>query len=908
MKKRILTTFLFFLCVSFLTAQYQDRYWIMGRANAPFNTSNVSFDFYPNDLSLYDLSGPPPVWNNPPNNIDGENSFEGWGVVTDPETGELLFYTDGEDVFDANHQDITPPGGLGASASSAQAVAISINPVCPFDQYYIFSNPTGTFTDLSTSGPVTYRTYTIGGGFSPITPLPGPVGTEAVGEGMVLIPSKTDPFTFWFIVRLLVPTSNGSNYAVYRIDPTGISHHDTFTFGPSITADPFSPIMNITYVNDGITDNVIVGFSANGSPHQVFINRFNTTSGDFENEATILHSFTQKILYDLEFSPDGKFLYFATYFPSVLYQVAVNGRSPAVEMRFFGNLRAGGLKRGPDGYIYHVYNAGTINNAGTVRIGRLVKPNLAFTGDNFDDMYQADFNSSVSMVYEQAFAYNFPEFAGAPSWSAELSVEEEELLCEGSEVQLIANDNTLGQVVQNYQWLFNGGDLATTTDSFLSVNQAGQYQVLVTIEGGCVIASNQISLEAASNPPQIDNVIANEASCGTNDGLIIIEASAGEGILTYLLDGNASNTGNTFSNLLPGTYTISVQDEQGCTVSQEVEIIQTEPGPDIETLDLVAPTCLENDGILIIQASGGTGTLEYALNNTDYQLSNQFTDLTEGSYTVFVRDENDCLSSSTVELVQVENGPQIIEINSQPASCLEDDGSISISASTNNGSLVYALNDGNFNSLGTFSGLGEGTYDLIIQDELGCITIEEVTISLASNLPQIQSIQFDNPCCSASNGTISIRAQSENPPLSYSLDGLNFQNAPVFHQLPADGYTLYLQDALGCSMDTSVVLQEKNCPVYVPNSFSPNGDGVNDRFQVFSNYDPTTVIKKYSIYDRWGELIYTARNFTLSDSNLFWDGNYNSQKMNAGVFVYVIEVEYGDGKSVLLTGDVLLLL
>lgn len=905
MKKLITFTFFFFFTTTWLWAQYQDRFWVMGKANDPINTTNITFDFYSNNLSLYDVTSAPPTMNPEPNEITNTNGFEGWGVVTNPETGELLFYTDGEDVFSGNHQDITPSGGLGASASSSQAVAITIKPVCPFDQYYIFSNPTGVYGGGNTNGPVTYRTYTIGGGFSAITALPGPDGTKSVGEGMLVIPSKTDPFVFWLVVRLLAPTPNGSNYAVYRIGSSGISHQGTFSFGPAVTDNPYSPIMNMTYIDDGSTDDVLVGFSVSGSPNRVFVNRFNATTGVFEDDASELANFSEGTLYDLEFSPGGNYLYYASYFPSALYQVSVNGGA-STQLRNFGNIRGGGLKRAPDGFVYHIYDAGVISSTGTVRIGRIVQADVAYNGSNFDAMYQADFNTSINMIYNNVFAYNFPEFAGVPSWSAELAMIGENPICTDGEVQITASINALGQTIDSYQWLYNESNFTTTTDPFLIVDQPGEYQVLIQIEGGCIIASNQITIEAA-NSPQIDNVILDATPCEMNNGSITVVASGGEAPLNYFLNGNLSNTGNIFDNLFPGVYTIEVQDQNNCVVSQEVEVLQEGNPPIIGSVDSQESTCLGNDGSITIQANGVNGTLEYSLDNTNYQSSNQFTELAAGNYTIFVRDENGCLSTSILELTQIDNGPQIIDLVSQPTSCNGNDGSISISAITDNGDLSYSIDGINFESEDLILGLDSGTYIVIAQDDLGCIVSEDILVSSTASFPFIESLQLHRPTCSTADGAITVQADGENKPLSYSIDGFNFQSDNRFNDLVDGSYTLYIQDTLGCRIDSSLILLENNCPVYIPNVFSPNSDGRNDRFQVFTNGDPNTIVLNYDIFGRWGEHIYSASNLLPTDYNLFWDGTFHGQKMGVGIYVYLVEIGYEDGEKIVLSGDVLLI-
>lgn len=885
--------------------QYHDRYWVFGRVNAPTNMTNINFDFYPDGSSLYNTAEAPPGMGPAPDNISNTNGFEGWGVVTKPETGELLFYTDGEDVFDANHQDITPSGGLGANASSSQAVAIAVNPVCPFNQYYIFSNPTGVFNGGSASGPVTYRLYTVGGGFSAITPLPGANGGQSVGEGMAVISSKTDPFTSWLIVRLLDPTPTGSNYVVYRIDENGISHNATFNFGPPVTNNPYSPIMNIAYVDNGSADDVIVGFSVSGSPNRVFTNTFNTTTGSFYGAANTVATFSSGTLYDLEFSPGGNFIYYASYFPSALYQVSIDGGT-AVQMRNFGNLRAGGLKRAPDGYIYHIYDAGESNAAGQVRIGRLVQPETAYNGSNFNELYEADFNSSVSMVYENVLAFNFPEFAGVPTWSAELRVEGTNSICPGNLTIISATINSLGQNIESYSWTFNGGFLTSTESPLLEVDQPGEYQVAVSVAGGCSIVSNQIMIEAL-NPPQIENIIITNTLCKDATGTIVIEASGGSGALIYSLDGMAFSTENAYEDLPAGIYPVTVQDEQGCTVNQNVEILETEAGPAITRIDITEASCQDRDGSLTIEIEDNTGVLQYSLDGNNFQRENTFSDLASGAYTISVLHENGCIATANVEVPQIDDGPQFEAIMSEPAGCRGDDGSIRVEASGVHGNFLYSIDDLNFQVNNQFFNLAAGSYSVTIQDGIGCEINQTIEVEAAIDFPSIETVVITQPNCKLNDGSLEVKAIGGTGMLSYSLDGFNFQLGNTFVNLGAGMYTLFVQDERGCAIDSTFSLRESRCPVYVPNVFSPNNDGVNDRFQVFSGGAHGVFIQRYLILDRWGELIYEATNFHPSDLNRFWDGTFRGQMMNAAVYTYLIEVEYADGTTDILKGDVLLL-
>lgn len=905
MKQLLTLVILITLGISIAFAQYQDRHWVFGRVNSPANTTNINFDFYPDGSSLYNIAEAPPGMNPGPNNISSTNGFEGWGVVTTPETGELLFYTDGEAVFDANHQDITPSGGLGANASSSQAVAIAVNPVCPFNQYYIFSNPTGVFNGGSASGPVTYRLYTVGGGFSAVTPLPGVNGDQRVGEGMLVIPSKTDPFTYWLIVRLLDPTPNGSNYVVYRIDENGISHNATFNFGPPVTNNPYSPIMNITHVDNGSADDVIVGFSVSGVPNRVFTNTFNTTTGSFGGQANTVATFSSGTLYDLEFSPGGNFIYYASYFPSALYQAPINGGT-AVQMYNFGNLRAGGLKRAPDGYIYHIYDAGESNATGQVRIGRLVQPETAYNGSNFNELYEADFNSSVSMVYENVLAFNFPEFAGVPTWSAELRVEGTNPICPGNPTIISATINSLGQNIEGYSWTLNGRLLTSTESSMLEVDQPGDYQVSVSVARGCSIVSNQITIESSA-APQIDTVTTTNTRCGDASGAIVIEANGGAGQLTYSLDDIAFSTENTFTDLPAGVYPITVQDERGCTVSQNVEILQTEAGPSITALNVTKASCTNNDGRISITVGGNGEALQYSLNGGDLQMGNTFAGLASGAYTISVLDENGCRTATTVEVLQADNGPKIGAATSEPAGCLGDNGSISVEANGVNGDLLYSIDGLNFQAKGEFSNLPSGSYNVTVRDGRGCTISRSIEVEEAVDLPVIETITITHSGCREDDGLVEVQVRGGAGALSYSLDGFNFQPESTFVNLGAGMYTFFVQDELGCTVESTFSLLKGRCPVYVPNAFSPNNDGVNDRFQIFSNDESVALIQSYLIFDRWGELIYESRDFFPTDVSLFWDGAFRGRPVSVGVYTYLIEVEYEDGVIELLKGDVLLL-
>ena len=94
--------------------------------------------------------------------------------------------------------------------------------------------------------------------------------------------------------------------------------------------------------------------------------------------------------------------------------------------------------------------------------------------------------------------------------------------------------------------------------------------------------------------------------------------------------------------------------------------------------------------------------------------------------------------------------------------------------------------------------------------------------------------------------------------------------------------------------------------IFIPNAFSPNGDGFNDLFFPFGDKS-AELVTYFKIFDRWGELVYETKNVNLNDSTAGWDGRMGGKAMNPGVFVYIIEIQFIDGVVKLFKGDVTIL-
>ena len=120
-------------------------------------------------------------------------------------------------------------------------------------------------------------------------------------------------------------------------------------------------------------------------------------------------------------------------------------------------------------------------------------------------------------------------------------------------------------------------------------------------------------------------------------------------------------------------------------------------------------------------------------------------------------------------------------------------------------------------------------------------------------------------------------------------------------------YSVTITDKNGCTATVSVRIKVEERGIWVPNVFSPNGDDINDSFFPVVKENSYKYIRFMNIYDRWGELVWTNQNFEPNQPANGWKGGFKGEKVNPGVYVWVLEVEWKNGEIEKLFGDVTLI-
>lgn len=371
----------------------------------------------------------------------------------------------------------------------------------------------------------------------------------------------------------------------------------------------------------------------------------------------------------------------------------------------------------------------------------------------------------------------------------------------GSNGSIVVNPNGGGA----FSYTLNpGGATANGPSATFSGLTPGTYTVGVSTNGAGACTATQ--LVVVPNPVAMvwSNVSSTSPSCSnTNNGNIQVGAGGGTPSLTYtLMPGNTSNGNGTFSNLSGGTYTVTVTDAGGCTLSTLINLLQ--PAPINWVAWTVNPAnCFgQGNGSITGTASGGTGNLTYTLQPGNLSnASGAFAPLAVGSYTLTVTDANGCTTSSVAVVTQP--SPLIFQsATANPATCSGTaTGSVSTTASGGTGPLNYTLQPGNIvNGTGFFPGLNAGNYTISVSDANGCSSSTVLSVSAPAPL-QVSVLNTQNAGCGQSTGGISFSTTGGTPAYGYQLQPGGANNGSgIFAGLPGNvTYTVTVTDASGCT-------------------------------------------------------------------------------------------------------------
>lgn len=347
-----------------------------------------------------------------------------------------------------------------------------------------------------------------------------------------------------------------------------------------------------------------------------------------------------------------------------------------------------------------------------------------------------------------------------------------------------------------------------------------------------------------------------------------------------------------------------------CFVQQSIEI----PDVDCECLDLIVDYTLENipcdneeTAIIDLTSIQGTDDPDFEIYWQDGTVGQKLTEVGEGWHAFTINYDEHCIweDSIFVELLL----PISFEVIVQHADCPDlNTGEIeviNVTGGTNN--YQFSIDDGaSFQAEQIFSNLTEGIFNILVQDDANCISMQSIEIES----PEIVEIQLSDIESIEEGKFIILDPQIDATAIdSFSwspIDGI-LNPGELIIEVQPDQTTTYTFEIFydGCydfktitiEVEEIIEVEETKPNIIFSNVFSPNGDNLNDIFYIQGSPGSQISIDNMSIFDRWGNQIFNKPNPKINEASDGWDGNLNGDKVISGVYVFMISyVENGEAK------------
>lgn len=353
---------------------------------------------------------------------------------------------------------------------------------------------------------------------------------------------------------------------------------------------------------------------------------------------------------------------------------------------------------------------------------------------------------------------------------------------------------TAGTAPYTYLWS-NAGNTAT-----INGLAAGTYTVTVTGTGGCTVS---VSTTVAQPTALTVTLAATNPGCPTlNNGSITATPAGGTGPFGYLWS-NAANTA-TISNLVAGTYTVTVTDAKSCTATASVALANPPTvSVTVATTNVLCNT--PNSGTATATVSTGTSPYTTLWSNAGNTLN--ITNLAAGTYTVTITDANNCtatasgtVSPSTTPTVTIT--PTNLACNGNNSGAVEAVGTFT----------SYTWGHGALTNPST--GLAAGNYNVTVTDAGGCTASATATLTEPSALTLTLTPTPLN-CNTPNSGAVSSNAAGGTAPLTYLWS--NSATTPSISSLAPGTYSVTVTDANNCTITSSVTLATPNPPTLTIN-------------------------------------------------------------------------------------------
>lgn len=417
----------------------------------------------------------------------------------------------------------------------------------------------------------------------------------------------------------------------------------------------------------------------------------------------------------------------------------------------------------------------------------------------------------------------------------------------------------------------------------------GTFELTVR-QGDCISESLEFSNFGQSTVPIAD---VTQPDCSDvpetgQFGSITVTFPLGD-MFQYSIDGENYQDSPFFNILPPDTYQLTFRyyESEYC-VSDPLEIIINESAIGLPTATVTHPTCDNPYGSITISSITLPWVFtptEYSINGIDYYTNNVFDNLPTGTYHITVR-VGDCISESLE--VNIHFPPAIPEtptINVMQPTCTNPFGSIEVVSPVDEGheftpNYEYSINGVDYYEFTVFDNLSSGVYYVTVRHLMsGCVSGSvEVIINEVSEI-YVNLVAV----CEGENRFV-LKAETQDQNYQYVW---NTGETASTIDVNTTGIYSVIVSVENCSKEFSISIE--TIPCMIPKGISPNGDFLNDEFDL-SGFG---TINKVEVFNRYGKKVYSQANYTNQ-----WKGQANNGKeLPSGTYYYKIVFQNGEAKS-----------
>jgi gliding motility-associated-like protein len=478
-------------------------------------------------------------------------------------------------------------------------------------------------------------------------------------------------------------------------------------------------------------------------------------------------------------------------------------------------------------------------------------------------------------------------------------------VCVGEAALFTDNSSATGSMIAAWVWDFGGqGNAVAQSPSFV-FNTAGSYAVtlaVVTTDLCAASATQQITVYPAPVPAfTAADVCVGQATAFQNQSTVSSGLIVGQGWDFGDNVGTSTNSSPTYTYAAPGTYaaTLAVTTSFGCSALL-TQVVTVNPRPAVNAMHTDILCAGQTNGTAVATASGSTAPYSYLWSNAQQSTTPSIQNLGPGPYMVTVTDARGCTKDTTVVVLQPL--PINVQMVAGDDTCALGNGAIQAVMLGGTAPFVYvwsAIRDSasiyseSVPPSGWNTGLSPGEYSVTVTDAGGCTAQGTGNVGLIA--PPVAAFSTRSKPAEMKDPSVLFFNESQ-AAISYQWQfgegGVSSQQHPVYDYEQAGVYLVmliaYNEPRYGCS-DTAFGYVEVDplFTFYVPNAFTPDGDGKNDTWgPAGANYEYESY--NVQVYDRWGKLVWQT-----DSPDRQWNGTDQGslEPVRPGLYVYQFVVK-----------------